>query len=509
MAGAGLRELHARYLRSALRMSEEVASLVANCDVRVGANGPYAAPELQTLAASINRLADARQVLLTDIEARVTEARASLEIERGRLAALMADLDQGVVVCNLDGRVLLYNQRARVELGGAQGGGAEVLGLGRSIYTVFDRALIAHALERLQQGLGAQEAGNTAAATASQFVTLTAGGRLLRAHMSPVLGGEGGSGVLSGFVLTLDDITAVNERDARRDELIQTFIEGGRGPLGSIRAAAEMLTDFDDMALEQRARFLSVIRDEARSLSRHLETAADAFSDDLRESWPLEEMLGTEFIEAAARRITERSGLVAKVENVDEKLWLRLDSFALMQALSFISSRLHDEYGLREVRLELGRGGRLAQLDLIWVGTSMNNETAMSWELDSMKSSGESTQLSVREVIDRCNGELWFQRERVSHRAFFRILLPIANAPSEGQRANGLTLAAHGGGRPEFYDFDLFRWSATSELDDRPLAELAYTVFDTETTGLEPSAGDEIIQIGATRIVNRRLLRQE
>jgi DNA polymerase-3 subunit epsilon len=110
-------------------------------------------------------------------------------------------------------------------------------------------------------------------------------------------------------------------------------------------------------------------------------------------------------------------------------------------------------------------------------------------------------------VIERCNGDIWFQRERVSHRAFFRTMLPVAEAPKDLPRA---IVAAPEGERPEFYDFDIFLWSAVShELDDRPLTELSYTIFDTETTGLQPSEGDEIIQIGATRIVNRRLLRQE
>ncbi|MEF8724814.1 MAG: exonuclease domain-containing protein [Candidatus Accumulibacter delftensis] len=336
--------------------------------------------------------------------------------------------------------------------------------------------------------------------------------------MSPVLGSDGQPGAqvaglsITGFVLVLDDVTSTNERHARRDALIQSLIEGGRGPLGSLRAAAEMLSDFSDMPAQQRDRFLGVIRDEASVLSTQFETAAAAFSNDLRERWLLEEILGAELVEVAARRIAERGNagqhrLAVKPEQIDDGLWLRVDSFGLLQALSYLALRLQDEYEVREVRLSLQRSGHLAQLDLYWTGTFLNNEAAMIWLQDPMNIGSESSPLSVVDVIERCNGEIWFQRERVSHRAFFRTMLPAAEAPKDLPRA---IISAAEGERPEFYDFDIFHWSGGShELDDRPLAELSYTVFDTETTGLEPSAGDEIIQIGATRIVNRRLLRHE
>lgn len=44
--------------------------------------------------------------------------------------------------------------------------------------------------------------------------------------------------------------------------------------------------------------------------------------------------------------------------------------------------------------------------------------------------------------------------------------------------------------------------SASSSVLDHPLASLVYTAFDTETTGLQPSQGDEIIQIGALRVAD-------
>jgi len=96
----------------------------------------------------------------------------------------------------------------------------------------------------------------------------------------------------------------------------------------------------------------------------------------------------------------------------------------------------------------------------------------------------------------------------VRHQAFFRCLLPLADTAGEVEQLNAA--AVRHDSRPEYYDFDLFRASESQHaLDDRRLTELSYTVFDTETTGLEPATGDQIIQIGAARLVNGKLLRQE
>jgi DNA polymerase-3 subunit epsilon len=85
------------------------------------------------------------------------------------------------------------------------------------------------------------------------------------------------------------------------------------------------------------------------------------------------------------------------------------------------------------------------------------------------------------------------------------LLLPLGAAAAATPRRS-----VSADGRPEYYDFDLFRHADTVQgLADRRLVDLHYTVFDTETTGLEPSAGDEIISLGAVRIVNARLLKRE
>lgn len=65
------------------------------------------------------------------------------------------------------------------------------------------------------------------------------------------------------------------------------------------------------------------------------------------------------------------------------------------------------------------------------------------------------------------------------------------------------------GPRPEFYDFDLARLKpAGGSLGARRLSTLTYVVFDFETTGLDTS-NDEIVSIGAVRVLGARVLESE
>jgi DNA polymerase-3 subunit epsilon len=473
-------------------------------------------PAMARLTQAINALAAERDRWRSDVQAQVAQANQSLQQERNRLAALMSELNQSVVVCNLDGRIVLFNHRARLQFkrmpGSAYGvpdasgaGGAEWVGIGRSIYAVLDRALLAHSLDNIRQRMA-----RGASQPTTQFLTSTASGQLLRVHMAPVRSGsevaEGGTDI-HGFVLTLDNVTHSFEEDTRRDQLLLDLTEGSRASLANVQAAVEMLA-LDDLAPEMRTKFLCVVREEVGAMGQRITDLLARSHETLKTRWPLENMLGVDLLHAAQRHMAAHCGRDVVLDAVDPQVWLKVDSFALLQALTYLASRLFDEFEVRFVQLRLGcspEAGKV-HLDLVWTGQAMSTETVMSWELDPMHLVAERNPLTVRDVMDRHGGVIWFERERSRHQAFFRMVLPMARVQEGTESAQLLPNDS----RPEYYDFDLFQMSQGDHaLDDRPLRSLIYTVFDTETTGLNPSQGDEIIQIGATRIVNGKLLRQD
>jgi DNA polymerase-3 subunit epsilon len=167
--------------------------------------------------------------------------------EKNRLAALMSELALSVLVCNVEGRILLYNARARQMLeagpGANKAAATAVVGLGRSVFDVLERGLIVHALEQIQYQL--RQENVEWAAPVSGFVATLAAGRVVRAHMAPVF--ESGH-ALNGFVLTLEDITRNIAAASRRSALWQALTQDVRATLANIRAALEPMQTFPEMS---------------------------------------------------------------------------------------------------------------------------------------------------------------------------------------------------------------------------------------------------------------------
>ncbi|HSE02267.1 MAG TPA: exonuclease domain-containing protein [Burkholderiales bacterium] len=476
------------------RLAESTRLIAAgNPAYRAAFEGPA---EVRALALAVNALADRHEISANNVQEQIRQARADLDDEKSRLAALMSELASGVVVCTVEGRILLYNEHARQIFSGTDVPG--FIGLGRSLFSLLDRHLVVHALDQLRHRVADGELRPVSVFLASPGPEL-----LLRVRMAPVMGATGGPGEPSGFLLLMDDVGGEVALFEQRDLLLEQLIQSARAALGSIRAAAENLESFPQMGPERQAQFAAIISAEAHRLTAHLERATRGHSDLVRSLWSPEHMRAADLVAVARRRIQEHLGLATATGEIDESLWVSADSYAMVQALSYVVRRVRDELDGSDVYFHATQSGRYARIDVQWMRGRSPGAGTTDWETDPLTTGGEASPLTLREVLGRHRAEAWCEDGAGGAGGRFRMLLPLM----EPVRAFHAPLQPS---RPEYYDFDLFSQPGSErELDDRKLTELAYTAFDTETTGLEPGSGDEIISIGAVRLLNGRVLAAE
>jgi DNA polymerase-3 subunit epsilon len=465
-------------------------------------------PDVVRLSRAINRTAERIEELQHHVRKRVEEAKAKVEEEKDILAAVVSELPDGVMICNNDGQILLYNQRARWMLGGQTIRSDEsskeppsdrFIGLGRSIFGVIDKHLIVHALDEISRKLKADDPN-----VVSYFVAVGGDDRLLRTETVPILDHTND---MKGFILLLSDYTRQYADDTRLNFQMQTITRQTRAAVASIRAAIEAMIDYPSMGAEMREQLQQIIHKESLSLGKIIDGATTESRRLIQSRWPLVQMRAKDLLEATVRKSRQRLGLEVIVETCEEQPWLEVDSYALISALVYMHQQIQSETGVDRMGASLFKDGRFVFINFSWTGKPIRMDMLKQWEERSIVVQDEFLPVTFREVIEQHRAEMWSCAAENGKGSCLRLLLPVVET-IEHPKNRQLTILPRS--RPEFFDFNLFNQPGQRpELDNRSLTELTFTVFDTETTGLDPSGGDEIISIGAIRIVNGRLLKHE
>ena len=282
-----------------------------------------------------------------------------------------------------------------------------------------------------------------------------------------------------------------------RDAILRETMVEWRRPLANLRAAAETL--FANPALKDadRAAFEEIIAKEVETLNDRFLEASRRYERLTAGPWPMSDIHSLDLFRVLQRHLSENDGI--ELTLVGMPLWLQADSHSLILALEHLIRAVANYTGKSAFDIEALPGENYGYVEVAWEGAPIPSAAIESWLDEPLK--GTIANRKARQILERHGSDLW-SKPRGDGGACLRLPLRLPERPQI------VSIEPPVAPRPEYYDFDLFKVADTA-LADTPLKKLRYVVFDTETTGLRPSEGDELIAIAAVRIVNGRILTGE
>ena len=434
------------------------AALPARQALHLGDLGPAARAASDSLAQTRSALAEA-----------VARETARLSGENARLGALLADVPAGVLLCSADHRIVFYNGLG-VGLLRAIG----PAGLGRSLFDYLHAGPLQHAYGRLC-------ATGDADAASDLLCSTRAGARVLAARMRLL---QPEAGAAAGYVLTLQDVTADLNAAARREALVVEMFDRFGRPAANLATLIEALPN---PALPPDLR--EALQGEVARLGQAVTELSQRHDQSRGEDWPLMLTRASDLLDGVAAQVAG-SGLLLSQKAAP--LLLHCNGFEVIGLLALLVRNLP----ARRFHLSLEEDGSDALLRLSWQGEVLALADLEAWLAQPIDPA--MPEISGRAVLVAHATDIW--PETTAEGA--ALCLPLRVARRETARPDPVL-------RDVVYDFDLLSGARNASVAEARLDALTYVVFDSETTGLLPDQGDEVVQIAAVRIVNGRRLKTE
>lgn len=464
---------------------------------------PEGAKEVVYLTEVINDSADAYQRLQSEVHEQIRLAKNELQEERNLLAGLMAELPSGVLVCNISGQILLYNPQAQAILqstgNGENGEGRGVwVGLGRSVFSLLSRDLIVNALEWLQQAVNKGQK-----TPISSFMTTLEDGTCLRVNMTPVFKHYQERREISGFVLSLENMTRQIETNSRLDFLVEDLTRKFQRSLDRIRESIQTILQTPNLHPDQLQNHRQTIDQTSRDMQRQLLETKEEYIHFQRETSRLEDVMADDLLQVLKKSFKKHYALDV-VGDWSPGLHLQMDSITFIQSISHLVGLLRIHENIQTLTIDTSKSAdSLAAVDITWQGSDIPSSLVDDWKNALMITDQQGHQMSFQDTLKQQGGQIGLESSETGGCRGIHITVPATHEELH------VEIPAQPEARPVNYEFDLFHQELGAKTARQPLRECTFVVFDTETTGLSPSDGDEIIQLGAVRIVRGRLLYNE
>lgn len=432
----------------------------------LGDLGGAAAAVTSHLSETKNELAEA-----------VARETTRLATEKDRLEHILGDVPVGVVLCSPEHELVFYNGPAVEFLGGYEAG--QMPGLARKLNDYLYPGPVGDAYARLR-------ATDDPDAASDLLCTVRESGAILAARMRLIAG----EGAHPGYVLTLRDVTGDLATHAAQEGLIEELFERLRRPAANLQSVLGVALD-EGASLP--APLSDALSEETTRLTGALHELSDRHDSARAEWWPLSPIRASDLAVAVEARAEARSQAAIATEADD--LMLTCDGFQIGALMAMLARRLA-ETGRDEMVLRIDEDGPGALLTLAFKGPALSVGQLEEWLDRPIDRSLPG--ISARHTLRAHATETWPEPAPGGG----RICLPLREARRAITRPAPIS-------RKVVYDFDLLNRERHPEIENALLADLTYVVFDSETTGLLPSEGDEMCQIAAVRIVNGRRIETE